>query len=588
MITKKLLLFPAAAFAVYPSMDLRGDVWPKPQTYKIDRNLAYPVESLKIDYQLDTDACDIILHDNIERYHAIFQLENIHWGGNVTPDQKFASSVKISETKIQHVHLEIADPTTCHNYPQFGDDESYEIVVSNSDTIVVSSNTIWGSMRGLETISQMYFMQNGQKYIFDSKITDAPRFSWRGFFLDTSRHFQTKSVIKQLLDGMAYNKLNVFHWHMVNDQSYSFGASEKYPFLVTNSAYSPWQKHSFSKNDVLEIIEYGRNRGIRVYPEFDTPGHVRSWCDAFDKNGYEQFCTRCPGNSWDKDQLDRFNGWGPINPSKEENYEILDNMWGEIRDIFQDDYIHIGGDEVPDNCWLNNTDPYVNQTEFQAWARNLGLKDKWEIQDWHLNRIRDISTQHNFKMIEWNDAEEIFEDSPDFMSKQIKVEAKKQENLIKKANDQLPILHVWQPWGWNGTVDRFDKPTCCEGWKDIVKQATELNYDVVLSTNWYLDLIEYPKGGKSADWTKFYNNNPTDFEGTEQQKSQVLGGEGAWWTEYIDSSGIVSRSYPRLSGIAERLWSDFEQTKDVDYAFPRLDQFRCRMVNRDIPAEPIG
>ena len=88
------------------------------------------------------------------------------------------------------------------------------------------------------------------------------------------------------------------------------------------------------------------------------------------------------------------------------------------------------------------------------------------------------------------------------------------------------------------------------------------------------------------DWTRFYQTDPRNFNGTEQQKDLVLGGEGAWWTEYIDSSGILSRSFPRLSAIAERLWSDYEKTKDLEPAYLRINKLRCLMIKRGIPAEP--
>merc|ERR1712226_550491 len=135
------------------------------------------------------------------------------------------------------------------------------------------------------------------------------------------------------------------------------------------------------------------------------------------------------------------------------------------------------------------------------------------------------------------------------------------------------------PWGANVTT----------GWQPIAEQATKEKYDILLSATWYLDLVSYPEDGHSPDWTKYYNTNPSDFEvENDEQYNQVLGGEGAWWTEYIDSSGIVTRTYPRLSAMAERWWSPYEISNDIDDAWPRLDQFRCVMVNRRLPAEPIG
>lgn len=567
-------LFYSSCLAIYNKLDLRANIWPHPYQYIKNVEQIYLVENLEIVLDDKITHCLDILHDNIKRYDSIFLQENLHWGGTVKPDDLVEEKL-IGESVVQKVYITFNSENYCFDYPQLNDDESYQIDLNQKTLdqfqgLKLSANTIWGVIRGLETISQMYFVQSDSKYMFETQIVDQPRFSHRGFFLDTSRHFMVLDIIKQMLDGMAYNKLNVFHWHMVNDQSFSYGAlSDKYSFLYKNGAYPPYQHHIYTKQDVEYIIEYARMRGIRVYPEFDTPGHVRSWCDGFDKNDYPQFCMKCLGNEQDDEQNDQFYGWGPVNPSKDENYDILNDLWSEIRSVFKDNFIHVGGDEVPDNCWLNSDDEtnYVDPVKFRNWAGSHNFTTKAEIQRYHLDKMYAISEANNFKFIVWNEAEG-FDDEIEY-----------DDPAYRTTYPIKPIIHIWMPWGNNIT----------SGWEGIAERATQEGYQIILSSTWYLDLISYPyEGGHHMDWTKFYATNPTEFTGSAGQKSAVLGGEGAWWTEYIDSSGVVSRTFPRLSAMAERWWSKYEDTNDVEDAFPRLDQFRCTMVNRKLPAEPIG
>ena len=121
--------------------------------------------------------------------------------------------------------------------------------------------------------------------------------------------------------------------------------SEVFPFLSANAAYKPAETHTYTIPQLKEFIEAARMRGIRVVPEIDSPGHMHTLCDGFFKEGYD-FCVRCNGNSWDKDQMDEFYGWGPFKPSDENNYVLLKQLWSELRGVFKDEIMHLGGDEV--------------------------------------------------------------------------------------------------------------------------------------------------------------------------------------------------------------------------------------------------
>lgn len=309
-------------------------------------------------------------------------------------------------------------------------DESYEVSIDKL-SIKIRSKEIFGTIRALETISQLIFWNDeNNAYIFKQTVKDSPRFIYRGFMLDTSRHFMTKRAIFQILDGMTYNKLNVFHWHIVDEPSFPY-ESKIYPNLTIKSAYKPVQNHRYSLQEISEIIEYARFRGIRVIPEFDTPGHASSWCDGV---GFENFCTKC---------VDRNNLVvnGPLNPSHEKTYEILDVLWSEIRSVFKDEYIHLGGDEVSSICWL--LDDHIRK-----WA----VKNKIDlngnsIQGYYMNRLYEISRKNEFKYMVWN---EVFDGADS-------------ESI---PDDEKPVVQIWKPWG----------PEVDSGWEETMEKATSEGY----------------------------------------------------------------------------------------------------------------
>ena len=155
-------------------------------------------------------------------------------------------------------------------------DESYEIV-ADATGATITAWTQWGALKALETFSQLVHARGGGEHSLPAppiKVTDRPRFGYRGLMIDTSRSYLTVTAIKQTLDAMAYCKLNLLHWHMVDDQSFPV-ESTALPNLAGLGAYSPL--HTYSHADLAEVVTYARARGIAVLPEFDVPGHTSSW-----------------------------------------------------------------------------------------------------------------------------------------------------------------------------------------------------------------------------------------------------------------------------------------------------------------------
>jgi len=165
----------------------------------------------------------------------------------------------------------------CEEWPSLNMDESYTLSVTTGSAMLKASS-VWGVLRGLQTFSQLIYHNSdvNAPSINNTMITDSPRFGWRGILLDTSRHFLPKESILRNLEAMAFNKINVFHWHIVDDNSFPY-QSRDFPGLSDKGAYDR-NTHVYTQADVREIIEFARLRGIRVVPEFDTPGVLQFTC----------------------------------------------------------------------------------------------------------------------------------------------------------------------------------------------------------------------------------------------------------------------------------------------------------------------
>ena len=375
-------------FSIFEKTELRGDVWPKPQYISTDVESIYKFDAKTINFpESSTTDCSEFINDLNTRYSAIFQNPFLHYQGEFIPGQDVNPT---ATGKIENLIIE-GSLKDCNVFPHLNMDESYEILMSD-DTITIKADAIWGVVRAYETLSQMiWWASESEAFIFQTTVNDYARYKYRGFMLDTSRHFFHTNTIYQLLDGMAYNKLNVFHWHITDGQSFPY-QSKVYPELSAKGAYLPAENHVYTIAEISDILEFARHRGIRVIPEFDTPGHLASWCGAF-----PDLCVKCNGNSWDKDQMGRFYGYGPFKVSNETNYEIMKNLFTELRSVFKDVKMHLGGDEVPGNCWLADED-------VKKWADEKGFKTDFEIQSYHLSRMYDIMQEVGFEYMIWDEA----------------------------------------------------------------------------------------------------------------------------------------------------------------------------------------
>jgi hexosaminidase len=372
-------------------------------------------------------------------------------------------------------------------YPSLGDDESYRMDVS-AESAKITAPTVTGALRGMETFAQSIDRTADGFEARAVHIEDSPWFQWRGLMLDVSRHWMPVDVILRNLDAMAAVKLNVFHWHLSDDQGFRV-ESRRFPKLQGQGS----DGHFYTQDEVRRVVEYARDRGIRVIPEFDIPGHTTSWFV-----GYPELAS-APGPY----QIER--KWGifqpTIDPSREQTYAFLDQLIGEMAALFPDRYFHIGGDEVDPTQW--------NQSKaIQAWAARNNFKDTHAIHGYFNRRLEKIIAKHGKTMIGWD---EVFDPA-------------------------LPRNTVIQ--SWRGQASLAD--------------AARAGYRGVLSFGYYLDNLQPasahyavdPLGGAAGKLSP-------------EQKALILGGEACMWTEYVDAETVDSRVWPGTAAIAERLWSPF-------------------------------
>ena len=262
------------------------------------------------------------------------------------------------------------------------EDESYSLDVTSSG-VRLHAATVVGAMHGLETLQQLIQSDATGYFVPAVSIQDTPRFRWRGLMIDCGRHFIPVEVLKRTLDGMAAVKLNVFHWHLSEDQGFRI-ESKAFPKLTELGSDGLF----YTQEQAREIVAYARDRGIRVVPEFDMPGHTSAWFV-----GYPDLAS-APGPF----HIEReFGVFDPVmDPTRESTYKFLDTFIGEMAAIFPDHFMHIGGDE-------NNGVEWKANPRIQDFMREHNLKDTAALQNYFNQRLLKLLEKHGKHMIGWDE-----------------------------------------------------------------------------------------------------------------------------------------------------------------------------------------
>jgi hexosaminidase len=380
------------------------------------------------------------------------------------------------------------------------EDESYHLTVSQSGIELSAPNPL-GIMHGLQTLLQLVKPGPDGWFVPDVRIDDSPRFAWRGLMIDVSRHFMPLDQIKRNIDGMAAVKLNVLHLHLSDDEGFRV-ESKRAPRLTETASDGQF----YTQVQIRQLIAYARDRGIRIVPEFDVPGHAVSWLVA-----YPQLASGPAPQGLVRSEHDQLRP--PLDPTNEATYKLLNRVFGEMEKQFPDAYFHIGGDEVNGKYWDQDA-------RIQAWMRDHNIKDDHALQTYFTMRVQKIVSRHGKHMEGWDEI----------------------------LDGDLPKDSLIQ--SWRGA--------------DSLANSARLGYKTVLSAGYYLDLMypasQYyavdPLAGPSASLTS-------------EQQSNIIGGEAAQWTEYVTPENLDNRLWPRAAAIAERLWSPASVT-DLNSMYRRL------------------
>ncbi|HSP70382.1 MAG TPA: beta-N-acetylhexosaminidase [Bryobacteraceae bacterium] len=369
--------------------------------------------------------------------------------------------------------------------PRLTEDESYAIEIDSTQARLRAPTSV-GILRGLETLLQTMRTDQGPARFPAVLIQDQPRFVWRGLLLDCSRHFIPVPAIKRTLDGMAAFKYNVLHWHLSDDQGFRM-ESKAFPKLHGLGSDGLF----YSQDDIRDIVSFAADRGIRVVPEFDMPGHATSWFV-----GYPELASEAGPY-----QIQRQAGlFEPVmNPSLPEVYAFLDSFIGEIVELFPDAYIHIGGDEVDSAQWKRSA-------SVQAFMKSEGIGTAQGLQEYFNRRVQQILASRGRKMIGWDE-----------------------------------ILGAGLPP--DATV---------QSWRGLsaLAQTVRSGHPGILSFGYYLDQLQPAAEHYLVDP---FDGEMAGVPAAE--RARILGGEACLWTEHISPENLDLRLWPRAAAIAERLWS---------------------------------
>jgi len=504
--------------------------------------------------------------------------------------------------------------------PQLHDDESYQINISGSK-INLKSASETGIIYGLETLVQLLEQSEGNWVLPEVKIDDHPRYPWRGLMIDVSRHWIPKDVILRNLDAMGALKMNVFHWHLTDYQGFRV-ESKVFPKLHQMGS----EGNYYTQEDIKEVVQYAADRGIRVIPEFDIPGHSTGWLVGYPELG------SAPG-PYKVDTI----ALGVFRPvmdvSNPKLYTFLDTFIGEMTTLFPDEYFHIGGDEIVAKDWEENEN-------ILAFMKSNELKNSHELQAFFNIKIQKILEKHGKIMMGWDEIQH-----PDLPVDGIAVQSWRNPKSLwdsaRKGNKAILSTGYYldhkksagyhygiDPEVIKGAVNIDIDSTNWSSWKtqlyvsetvidgnlymfgddnnmrivmEVMGNATgisevhklgnkidftykteygkmevalEVNSDSLLGSA-SLSLFETKMTGNKTGGSdmksgallpKFDKIEPL----TPEQTKNILGGEACMWTEMVDSITLESRLWPRAAAIAEKFWSPQELTSDKDDMYRRL------------------
>ena len=392
------------------------------------------------------------------------------------------------------------------------EEEAYQITV-NKERILCEAATPAGMFYAMQTLIQSINVSDNKVTLPVLSIKDAPRYAWRGLLLDEARHFFGKEVVKQILDVMAYLKMNRFHWHLTDEPAWRIEI-KKYPNLTEIGGVGNWHDQNaprafYTQEDIREIVAYASERHIMVIPEIEMPGHAIAA-----NRSYPEFSAGGIG---------RWNGF-TFHPAREATYDFISDIFAEIVQLFPSPYIHIGGDEVHygNQTWF--TDP-----EIQQFIKDNNLKDEKELEHYFVRRVCDIVNSKGRIMIGWD------------------------EIVDAGISPDKAIAMWWRPDLTNRLPNDLEK-----GFRVIMAPCIPFYLD-------YLQDAAHVFGMRQLSLLQNIYSAPDDLSPLIiHHPEQMMGIQTSLWTEFIaDEKRLYFQLFPRLAGIAEIAWTN---PKSKDYA----------------------
>lgn len=402
-------------------------------------------------------------------------------------------------------------------------DESYRLVI-RPDGMELSARSRSGLFRGTQTVQQLLDATGDS--IPCGIIEDEPGFRWRGMLLDCCRHFMPMDVIKETIDQLAYHKFNVLHWHLTEDQGWRLEVPG-YPLLTEVSAWrEEWDGSRYggyyTSEEVREVVAYAAARFITVVPEIELPGHSVAALAAYP----ELSCNGTP--------LKVETQWGVFQDvycaGNDQTFKFLEDVLTHTMELFPSHYIHIGGDECPKDRW--RACPKCQQR-----IADENLEGEHELQSWFIRRIEKFLMQNNRRIIGWDE-------------------------ILEGGLAPAATVQSWR--GVRGAI-----AAARQGHDAIVSPTTHCYFDADVAT---------------LDIRQVYTFNPRPEKLSAAENEHILGGEMNLWSEYIPPERLQSMVFPRMTAMAECLWTDND-----DRSFPEfLERLRPHVAMLEAAGVNVG
>ena len=473
-------------------------------------------------------------------------------------DKNLKNMIRLAESELSDIGYKTTDSNSeqgqtrlsvrvDHNISEAP--ESYRLNIDPQGIEIIGSDHA-GTFYGIQTLLQILETSKIKNVptVKSVIIKDSPRFKWRGMMLDVARHMFPADFIKRYIDIIAAHKMNVFHWHLTEDQGWRMPI-EKYPKLESIAA---WRKETlighytdkprkfdgkpyggiYTRQEIVDIIGYAKERSVTIVPEIELPGHATAALSAYPE-------LSCTGGPHEAETL-----WGVHKEvycaGNEETFVFLENVLKEVSAIFPGPYIHIGGDECPKTRWKECQ-------KCQKRIADEGLKDEHELQSYFIKRTEKILEKFGKRLVGWDE-------------------------ILEGGLAPNAIVHSWR--GMDGGIEAANA-----GHEVVMSPTTHVYFDYYQSE----DRDNEPLAiGGYLPLEKVYDFEPVPDKINPDKRHLILGGQANLWTEYIPTTEKAEYMLlPRMCALSEVVWSP-RNKKDYNGFIKRLGDHLKRLDRKNL------